>query len=289
MRNIKVFACMSLMLSSTLISSCKKDETKALTDLVYETAVEGYSVTFTTKTEGLSNVRWEFGDGETSTETNPTHTYPGKGKYVPTLYASVNGKSVEASTVLRIAKTTPVKIDDNSVDDWASVTSSIPLGPKKGVFNEVKMDFDGNYVYLYIDMNRKKSDGDIFDIYLDSDNNTGTGYLTGGIPDGGYDILMEGPFLTGNVDIFYNTGTDQTAWSWQVQTIADAYTVGTVKEAGTNVKFEVRFDRGKLKKGLDNTKGIRIAIQAVKGDWSAFIGYAPDEGSSSFFLDMNDE
>ncbi|RYY37560.1 MAG: PKD domain-containing protein [Sphingobacteriaceae bacterium] len=286
MKNIKAFACMSLVLAGSLFSSCKKDETEPLTDLVYEVAVEGNDVTFTTKTEGISNIRWEFGDGETSTDANPTHTYPGKGKYVPTLYASVNGKTAEASTVLRIAKTTPVKINDNTVDDWAAVTTGITLGSGKGVFNEVKLDYDGNYVYLYFDMARKKADGDIFDIYLDSDNNAGTGYLTGGFPDGGYDVLMEGQPLVGNLDVFYHGGTDQAAFAFTPQSISEAYNLGTVIESGNNVKFELRIARGKLK-GLTGT-GLRIAIQAVKSDWSAFIGNAPNEGSSGFFLDMSE-
>ncbi|RYU90287.1 PKD domain-containing protein [Mucilaginibacter terrigena] len=288
MKNLKAYMfVLTIVVASTVFSSCKKDKYTPQTDLQYDVEVDGPTATFKVKTEGVTGYKWDFGDGETSTEASPTHTYPGKGKYVPTLTASVNGQNVEASTVLRIAKTSPVKINDNSLDDWATVTKDvIPLGASKGVFNNVKMDYDGNYVYLYGEMARKKSDADIFDIYLDSDNDAGTGLLTGTFPDGGYDILLEGQLLTAGVDIFYHNSADQNAFSFAPQSIAEAYTVGTVKDEGGVVKFEVRFARGKLK-GLTGS-GLRIAIQAIKNDWSVVLGNAPDEGTSSFFLDMSE-
>jgi len=276
----------SLLAISLVISSCKKDKNEILTDLLYDVSVEGNQVTFTVITGGVSNYSWDFGDGESSTEPNPVHTYPGKGKYVPTLSATVNGKQTEASTVLRISKSTPVKINDNSLADWASITNSIPLGTFKGVFNEVKLDYDGNYVYVYIDMTGRKANGDIFDFYIDGDNNAATGLLTGTFTKGAYDILLEGQLLTGSMDIFYHTGSDQDAFNFAPQSISEAYQVGTVTEANNSVKFEMRIARGKLK-GLTGT-GLRIAIQAIKNDWSVMLGSAPDDGTASYFLDMNE-
>lgn len=288
MKTLKIYTSMlTIVLASCVFSSCKKDDTEIQTDLLYDVIVDGNSATFTVKTEGVTGAKWDFGDGSTSTDANPTHTYLGKGKYVPTLVASVNGKTAEASTVLRIAKTSPVKIDDNTLEDWAKVTKDvIPLGARKGIFNNVKLDYDGNYVYIYGEMTGKKSDAVIFDIYMDSDNNPATGLLTGTFTDGGYDILLEGQMLTTGLDIFYHNSTDQNAFSFAPQSIAEAYTVGTVKDEGTMVKFEVRIARGKLK-GLTGS-GLRIALQAIKNDWSVTLGNAPDDGTSAYFLDMSE-
>jgi len=285
MKNIKTLTCCCLVMLSTLFNSCKKDKDEALTDLVYEVAVDGNQVTFTTKTTGISNYSWDFGDGGSSTDQNPVHTYAGKGKYVPTLSATINGKVVEASTVLRIAKASPVKINDNSLADWDNVTANvITSGPKGGIFRKVKFDYDGNYIYVYFEMASAKANDDILDFYIDSDNNAATG-LSSPFPDGGYDILLEGHLLTTGLDIFYHTGA-QTSFTFDQQSISEAYQIGTIVETGGILKYEMRIARGKLK-GLTGT-GMRIGFVATKSDWSVTLGYAPDEGASSFLLDMNE-
>src|SRR5215471_3920808 len=100
----------------SIFSSCKKDESKPTPFVFYSVNVEGNTVTFTNESTGAVSYKLDFGDGTESTEESPVHTYPGKGKYVPTLYAtSGDGITAEASTVIHISKTSPVKLDDHSL------------------------------------------------------------------------------------------------------------------------------------------------------------------------------
>lgn len=271
----------------TLTQACKEDFKLPALDVLYQLEVLGNQVTFTNSTAGGTSYRWEFGDGETSTEENPTHMYPGKGKYVATLYVTAsNGEILEGSTVIRISKSSLVKIDDNSLGDWDTITTNIiQPGDAGGIIKEIKLDYDGNYIYLYGWLATKIANEDIFDFYIDSDDNPATGLLTGTFAVGAYDILLEGPILSGNMDIFYHTG-NQSDFSFDTQSIAGAYSLGTVSEDEDGVRFEMRIDRTKLK-GLTG-KSMRLGINAVKNDWSASIGFAPAEGNPAFLLKMED-
>ncbi|MBK1440684.1 PKD domain-containing protein [Parapedobacter sp. ISTM3] len=256
-------------------------------DILFALEITGNEVLFINKTEGAQSFRWDFGDGNESTSESPVHQYPGKGKYVATLYATLpNGNTYEGSTVINIAKTSPVRIDDNTLSDWEAVTQHvIDPGSAGGIVNEVKLDYDGNYLYLYVDLDSQPQAGDIFDFYLDSDNNPGTGLLTGTFSGGGYDILLEGPLLAGSMDVFYHEGP-QSGFTFAQQSIPDYYTLGTVVTAGGRTQFELRIERGKLK-GLTGG-GLRLGMTVTKSDWSAQLGRAPGEGQPAYLLPMDE-
>jgi hypothetical protein len=287
MKNFKAYIfLLAASLMGVVPVSCKKDGPAAQTDLLYEVLVEGSQVTFTPKTEGITSYKWDFGDGATSEEANPVHVYPGKGKYVPTLTATIGGKMVDASTVLRISKSSPVKLDDKSLADWDAITTNVvPLGADKGIVKNIKFDYDGNYIYMYGELNSTKANGDIFDFYMDADNDPGTGYSSS-FPGGGYEVLLEGQLLVGNMAIFYHSGDQASFGGFAEQSISEATQVGTVVQDGNVMKFEMRFARGKLK-GLTGTAA-RFGIIVTKSDWSVTLGTAPDQSSPGFLLDMND-
>ena len=268
-------------------SSCKKEKVEQGPDVFFNIAVDGLTVAFENKTTGAKSYRWDFGDGATSTEESPTHTYTEKGKYVPTLYAtSESGKEYEASTVLRISKGSSVKLDDNTFNDWDTVaTNTIVAGPAGGSFRKAKFDYDGNNVYFYFEIASTKASGDIFDFYIDSDNNTGTGLITGLFKESGNDILLEGAILDAWFDMFYHKGA-QDAFSFDYQSVTDFYQLGTITESGGLLKFEGKLVRSKIK-GLTG-KGMKIGVNITKNDWSRTLGTIPEPNTPSFFLDMSE-
>ncbi len=269
-------------------TSCKKDAADPAPFVFYSVEVDGATVTFKNKSEGAVSYQWDFGDGTTSTEESPVHTYPGKGKYVPTLYATAaSGVTGEASTVLQIAKISAIKLDDNSISDWDTVAYNVVTGgSNSGNFIKSKYDYDGNYVYIYFEQNTTMAAGNIYDLYIDADNDITTGYLTGEIPNGAYEVLLEGTILDGWLDPYYFAGTNQAAFSYEPQSINEFFKVGTIKQDGSVQKFEVSISRSKIK-GLTG-KNLKIGIQVAANDWSAIIGYSPDQGSDAFYLDMSE-
>jgi PKD repeat protein len=69
-----------------LLSSCV-DEPDADFDISDDTVTTGEAITFTNKSFHDESVKWEFGDGITSTASNPTHSYSNAGTYTVTLTA----------------------------------------------------------------------------------------------------------------------------------------------------------------------------------------------------------
>lgn len=277
----------SFLLLATILGACKKDSDTPEADVFYAVTIDGNDVTFNNTTTGAVSYRWDFGDSTSSTDASPVHTYPGKGKYVPTLYATTKeGRVTEASTVIYIAKTSPVKLDDNTLSDWDNVTTyEVTSGAGETYFKRAKFDYDANYVYIYFEMNSNKANGDIFDFYMDTDNSAATGLLVPGLfPDGGYDVLIEGGVLADWFDVFNHSGA-QDAFAFTPTGVAEFYSVGTVVQDGTTLKFEMRLVRSKIK-NMAATSAFRIGVQATKSDWSATLGNIPDAKQPSILINF---
>ncbi|RPD40679.1 PKD domain-containing protein [Chitinophaga barathri] len=268
-----------------LMAGCKKDEVTSGADVFYTVSIADKTVTFTNETSGAVSYRWDFGDGESSTDENPVHTYPAKGKYVPTLYAtSKDGKVTEGSTVIYIAKTSPVKLNDNTFDDWSTVTQyEVTSGAAEPFFRKMKVDYDAQYIYVYLEVNSRRANSDIYDFYMDTDNSATTGLLTD-IPGGGYDVLLEGNILGDWLDVFNHKGA-QNAFSFEPTGATEAYSVGNVEDNGGVLKFEMRLVRSKLK-NMAATTAFRLRIIATKSDWSGTLGRIPDLGQPSLLINF---
>lgn len=289
MKKVNLIFLIAVIVVAGGLTSCKKENIGPEPFAFYKISVDGATVKFTNKSEGAVSYKWDFGDGTSSEEKSPTHTYPGKGKYVPTLYATSSaGKTGEASTVIQIAKVSSIKMDDKTLSDWDTVTHNVVLaGPDAGNFIKAKYDYDGNNIYVYFEQYTKASDGNIYDLYIDADNNITTGLLTGEIPNGAYDVLLEGTIIGDWLDPYYFIGADQQNFdNYKYQNINEFFKIGTIQQIGDVQKFEFSISRSKIK-GLTG-KGLKIGVQVAANDWSAIIGYSPDIENDPFFLDMSE-
>ncbi len=90
-----------LVFSLGVISSCKKDkDLEVISGFTYTIdQTEFTKVIFKNASENFTTLAWDFGDGTTSTEENPEHTYANIGEYTVTLTAThKNGKDKDVSS-----------------------------------------------------------------------------------------------------------------------------------------------------------------------------------------------
>ena len=74
----------------------------------FTSSVDGNTVDFTFTGSAADSYAWNFGDGNTSTQVNPTHTYTANGTYVVTLTASNEcGDAVKTQNVVIFVETAP--------------------------------------------------------------------------------------------------------------------------------------------------------------------------------------
>lgn len=59
----------------------------------FSTSASGTTISFTNESTEYDDVQWNFGDGNTSTENNPTHQFPDQGEYNVVLIANSNCSS----------------------------------------------------------------------------------------------------------------------------------------------------------------------------------------------------
>ncbi len=83
--------------------SCSDDEETPAPTVEISYSVDGYQVAFTALATNADTYAWDFGDGETSTEQNPVHTYAMSGKYTVKLTVTGKGGTAEATTEVTIA------------------------------------------------------------------------------------------------------------------------------------------------------------------------------------------
>lgn len=300
------FLFLALLVVGISFVACDKDDPIApiTGTALFSYVADGFIVTFTNEStvSGTVTYAWDFGDGESSTDKDPVHTFATKGEYDVTLTVSDSQNGTHPiSTKVAVDKKTRISLTDNSIDDWAVVTETefiVPIGDNSGVVTGLKFDYDAEFVYALLTFEGALVDSTRFNVVVDVDADTATGWFTWIWPVLGIDYLHQAQLGLGEnsaYGVFNNPSAagdhGWPAWEDVTPTLpANFYVFGGAYEAGGKVTYEIGFDRAKMP-GFDADK-IDIGIYLANKGW-AEIGFAPDkteEGGTpqkAFTLEMN--
>jgi len=107
----------------------------------------GDSVSFTNLSSNYESVLWDFGDGQTSTAENPTHTYAVNGNYTVTLTAITNAACIQEMETDNIVVNISTAIDELKAPKKLLEITDL-LGRKTNAINNVPLlyRYDGGTV-----------------------------------------------------------------------------------------------------------------------------------------------
>ncbi len=194
MKITNTFFLTAISFAVITLGSCSKDDTGSNTKAVFSYVADGYKVNFTNFSSNATEYRWDFGDGSgvTSTARTPQHIFTAKGNYLVSLTAK-NGadSSVFKDTVTIIGPNIRI---DGDYSDWEYVEYLHEnTGSGGGTLLAVKAFASSDRIYFYLE-GTQAMNLELFDMYMDADNNPATGFSTWMYPAGsGADYLFEGP------------------------------------------------------------------------------------------------
>lgn len=181
-----------------LVASCSPELPKA----IFSYEVEELTVTFTNLSKDAVSYQWEFGDGQTSTEANPVHTYAENGSYTVTLTAT--NKGGDSKFTDNVVLSVPLLKIDGKFDDWQALVAKNhptltvyenPAGEPDGTaMNKIFYAVDDAFLYFALNYNDNDANGEIMSwaIYFDADGDAATGKDRGSYwSDFGADYLIE--------------------------------------------------------------------------------------------------
>jgi len=285
-----ILAALVLMLVSAVsFTGCTKDpEPVTITgDALFSFVADGLTVTFTNESDVTAPVTylWDFGDTQTSTDKDPVHTFAAKGEYTVKLDVTDQNSGVHTvSTKITVDRKGRIALDDGTLDDWNVVTEDqfvVPLGDNSGAVVSAKYEYDADYIYAYIEFEGNLSDVYQYDIFMDFDNDSTTGFKSHVWPASGGDMLVEIAPVTADTIVpgaySYTGAPGEEDWSWEVKQLpAGSIVMGTMKQVGDNVAFELGFNRESFGENTLNQDVVSFGAFISNSDW-AEIGYAPDE------------
>jgi PKD repeat protein len=283
-----------LVLTAVIFTACNDDEKKPLPDASFSFVAsgDGRTIQFTNESTDALTYSWAFGDGQTSTEVSPSHTYPDFGTFNVTLTATGDGGTDEFTYPLVVTKSSPVKLDDNSFDDWANIAYAFEsVDNSGGLIEKVKVDYDGEFIYFWMEVKDNITDSLPTGIHFDLDNDTLTGFLPYTNTGIGTEFYIEaGITSTSWASAFMFDIADTTqGWTWIEKTIDDYILFGYHAQVGDKVQVEWAIRKSKLDAITTNGNvvlGNKVTIIINHYfNWEP-AGFFPGNGEPAFVLEM---
>ncbi len=137
------YSLFAMIAIAAVMFSCSEDPLPPVVQMFGEADADNpYIYNFTTTVENVTSYAWDFGDGETSTEANPSHTYAMSGDYSVTVTVTGEGGTDVASKNITIAASMEEMLSGgpNATDGKTWVLSRTATIGKDGAGN-IRADF----------------------------------------------------------------------------------------------------------------------------------------------------
>jgi PKD repeat protein len=272
----------SLLIITALFlgAGCSKDEEGAPFEALFSYSVSGFTSNFSNFTDfrnytgPYAEYSWDFGDGETSTLASPSHIYDATGEYQVTLTATKSGQTSTFSDKVTI-KGPEIKIEGDFTD-WDHIDFIYTSDDADAVLKRVKVFESGGKINFYLEGSADMDFSEV-QIYFNTDDNAGTGYLVSDFPMGSgaeYNFYGEGLNVYTEVNEHQGAPEDD---DWENIFYYDFYDDGTSAEGGPSYSSVEDLDNG--------NKAIEFAFpRSLLGGVSNSISFAIYDYSSDGVL-----
>lgn len=294
MKKSLIFASL-IALTAIFAVSCKKENAVEEPKPRFSYEASGLTVKFANQSQNAETYAWDFGDGQTSTENEPEHTYAKYGSYTVTLTAKNAGGEKSISDVIELKQqAVEIKVDGN-FEDWTKVPAEFLAQAAvedeedaEGLF-AIKFCSNESFIFFYAEYDAEE-EVDILNMLIDMDDDASTGYAAYFWTEAGTECLLQGSISEGyeNCPIYkFAEGVPQDAWdgNWIDTEAANAITVSEVKDLGKgHMAIEGSIRRSYLPN--PNPKVFKVGVYVDTADWIE-LGALPaatidDEGNTVY-------
>ena len=278
----------SIFLTALVLMVCSQAACVRLGDLDLEPipdisfTYECTGLTYTFTSIDADDVHWNIvGEVEGTGETF-THTFKKPGMYWVSMSGLYKSEQQTVSTKILVAKASPVKLDDGTLDDWDAVTypDFMLYGDDDESYG--KFDYDANYLYFMFVLPEQdlfNLDKAIWNLRLDSDDNSQTGYSSKSL---GCEWYYEGNCCGDKPWDDWYIGAEELEWTDTVKEVMG--TRGTTDDG--KFFFEVAISR--------KTFGVKTPVVAFytkfyNSEWDAVVTFSDKDGNESMHLSLDKE